>query len=136
MVREFARYAIVAITLYFSSAVCADGNSVNETTNNTPPDYQSIPFKQAEDVKASKALSIGAIFIFVIIVAVIAVAILKKFLVDKDIMKLASSRIKLVEAKRLSPKVSIFLVQVDGKEYLLTQSNSPTHVINHNSGEG
>lgn len=45
----------------------------------------------------------------------------------------ARNRIQLIEMKRIYPKLSVMLVCVDEKEYLLAQRDNNLALIEHNS---
>src|SRR5688572_17850071 len=44
--------------------------------------------------------------------------------------------IKLVEMKRLSPKLNVYLLEVHGRQYLLAQAGESLSIVEHNASKG
>ena len=106
------------------------GNAVTGEDRNPP---QSIPFKQAEQFSGASLLRVGAILVFVLILAVAVIIVLKKIILDRSVIKFPDSRIRLLEARRLSSRLSVFLVVVDEQEYLISQTGESSSMLRHES---
>ncbi len=95
-----------------------------------------IPFKQTEEITAGTYIRVGATLLFVLAVAVVAILVLKKVMLERQLIKLPAARIRLLEARRISSRTSLFLVAVDDTEYLVTQAGNGNSVIRHASSPG
>lgn len=85
---------------------------------------QEIPYKHDEQVTSSLVMRVALSFILVISMAAGAIYLLKRYVPDWRVIGADKARrIAVIEVKRLSPKTSLFLVDVDGKTLLLAQSN-------------
>ena len=62
-------------------------------------------------------------------VAVVIIFALKKYLYASGYKAESGRRINLIEAKRLSPRLSLFLVQIDAKHILISQSGDTVAVL-------
>jgi len=84
---------------------------------------QEIPFKSSSAIGFLSVLQIIVSFVFVIVVAYLVILMLKKYntgwLMGKNVQ---DSRISLIEVKRLTPKLSIFLIGVGDETVMLAQS--------------
>lgn len=110
----------------------ASNHAMEEQTAVIAPETQpAIPFKQAEQISGATLLRVGAILIFVLIVGVAAILLLKKIILDRSLIKLPAARIRLAEARRLSSRLSVYLVVVDGQEYLVSQSGDSNFMLKH-----
>lgn len=90
-----------------------------------------IPFKQASEVGSGTYLQVGLVLLLMLAVAGAVILLLKKLIVDKRMLRFSSSRIRLLEGRRISSKLSLYLVDVDGSEYLLSQAGDSSHMMRH-----
>jgi flagellar biogenesis protein FliO len=90
-----------------------------------------IPYKK--DASGGSTVLLKAIIVMVLLLGVAGGAL---FLVKRSVLarKLGISDakfIKLVELKRLSPRLSIYLLAVDNRHYLLAQSGDSLSIVEH-----
>ncbi|HLQ26890.1 MAG TPA: hypothetical protein VK138_13555 [Acidiferrobacterales bacterium] len=87
------------------------------STNN-----QEIPFKKGSDISSSQITRLVGIFIVVVLLAAGTVYLLKRYITGIEMGKNGiRRRIRLLESKRLTPRTILFLVEIDGKTYMLSQ---------------
>lgn len=90
-------------------------------TESTAP---RIPFKSGDDTFGGGILRVLGSLVAVALLGVGAVYLLKRYLPSLYHPTFAgSSRIKVVEIRRLTPKTTLFLVELDGVRLLLGQHN-------------
>jgi flagellar biogenesis protein FliO len=90
-----------------------------------------IPYKD-QDVFSTEALTRVTLALLVaIIVAVGVLLALKRFYAPAGGGVASGNRVRLIEAKRLSPKLVVFLVQVDEEAYLLAQNGDRLTLVKH-----
>lgn len=84
---------------------------------------QKIPFKRSEESTTGLAWRIVGGLIVTVLVGVGAIYALKRFLpTTYRAMTPGDSRIQLLEVRRLTPKTTLFLIEVSGTRLLLAQS--------------
>jgi len=89
---------------------------------------KDIPFKQTD--------SISNEYLFLLLLAIIILSVafflLIRYLKSKGFVNITNSkeqRIKVIEKKYVSANTKLFLVKLDNKEYLLTESTANVHLI-------
>lgn len=87
------------------------------------PMEQRIPFKKSEESTSGLVLRVvGGLFV-VALVGVGALFLLKRYLPAGYLpASQGAKRINVLEVRRLTPKVTLFLVEVDGVRILLSQN--------------
>ena len=84
---------------------------------------KAIPFKTSAGVSLLTIAQVIISLLFVLVVAYLIIWLLKKYNTGWIMGKnLQDSRVSLIEVKRLTPKLSVFLIGVDGETVLLAQS--------------
>lgn len=95
-------------------------------------DYSKIPFKP-EPQSSSDLLS--KVFLVMMISIVLIIGVL--FLMKKTLLKqqgiFNGQRIHLCDIKRLSPKLSVFLIKIDKQEYIVLQTANSAELHMHTS---
>lgn len=95
-----------------------------------------IPYKKDDGLSGADVGKFLFAFIFVLMVAFAAVFALRKYMYGNlPLPKGESKNIYLVEAKRLSPKLMVFLVDVQGEKVLLAQCGDTVVLHNHKNTE-
>ena len=126
--RWFNLLCLVLIGLSFQVSASDSGTRNAEPSATT---YEDIPFKQIDEVNSRTFLHVGAVLILVLAFGVLILWLMKKFIVEKSIGNFSDTRIKIVETKRLSTKLSVFLIRIDNQEYLLSQVGESTTMLRH-----
>lgn len=84
---------------------------------------QRIPFKRGEETGGGMALRVIGGFALVVFVGIAAVYLLKRYLpVGYRSTSAGAAHLRVIEAHRLTPRVTLFLVELDGARLLLGQS--------------
>src|SRR4029077_7248607 len=82
-----------------------------------------IPFKKRDDSMGGVVARVVGGLVIVVIVGVGAVFLLKRYFPSfYHPTSAGAARIKLLEVRRLTPKTTLFLVEVEGRQLLLGQS--------------
>jgi flagellar biogenesis protein FliO len=96
----------------------------------------AAPSKQPDIVFKEDSSRIGeGVRVFAILAVVLAVTAAALFYLKRKYPALsltsaaAGTRIKVIETRRLSPKLSVALIEVDGVAVLLTQSGDRVHTL-------
>lgn len=130
--RGFAVLIIFLASLFIAAVAFADA-ATNEASNSKigSPDNATqlsdsngtqIPFKQDNGLSGSDVVKFLFAFLFVVVIAFAAIFVLKKYFYGTlPLPKTETKNINLIEAKRLSPKLMLFLVDVQGERILLAQ---------------
>jgi flagellar biogenesis protein FliO len=88
---------------------------------------QSIPFKRE---RATDAGSVHHVLLITLLAAAVAVGcalLVRKYLQQRGLIQPAkTNRITILDTRRVSPKLTIFLISVDGRNYIVTQSSDRT----------
>lgn len=92
---------------------------------------RAIPYKQEEAVSTASFLKVLSIMALLLAVVAIIAYLVKKWMLDRPGSSFTQGRIKMVEMRRLNPRLSLYLVTVDGIEYLLTQSGDSCSLTRH-----
>ena len=94
------------------------------TAAQAPPAKEPIPFKRdAEALDSGLALRVALALGVVIALGIGGVYALKRFLPGSlGGVAGASGRIKVLEVRRVTPRLTLFLVEIDGRTIALAQS--------------
>ena len=114
------------------------GSSAAES--NSPKDG-AIPFKRGDEVASAGSLLRVALSLGVVIVAGVGVLYLLKRYVPASVGRMAGGerRIDILEIRRVTSKLTLFLIKIDDETLLLTQSGdrvSHTRLTKSSSGTG
>jgi flagellar biogenesis protein FliO len=113
--------------LFTATGYCAtplDSPHESATPAKNQAIQHDIPYKRDSQITASLIARVVASLVLVLFIAAGIVYVLKHYLPGWRASKLnRSSRISVIETKRLTPKTLLFLIQVDGETLLLAQSN-------------
>ena len=95
----------------------------SDTENNSHQDIDSnkIPFRNESLFSQTSLIRILFATIIGILLVIIFVYILKKYYLKQPLTQFASQNIKLVAVKRLTPKLTLSIVQVNDTKYVLAQ---------------
>ncbi len=97
------------------------------------PDPPSIPFKQEDAVGPSLTLKVIIVTFFCVVLAVAAAWLVRKRFYGKTLVQSAGARIQLHDFKRLTPKLNVFVVGIDEKDYVIVQSGEQVTLTPHRS---
>jgi flagellar biogenesis protein FliO len=120
------RRVLLGVVAAFCLIASAHGADKPMAERAPPP----IPFKQSEQSAGGLALRVFGGLIVVALMGVGAVYVLKRYL--PTVYRSAvtdTARIKLVEVRRLTPKTTLFLVELDGVSLLLGDSGDGLTVL-------
>jgi len=93
---------------------------------------QIIPFKRQEPPVSGAAPKVVFVLLMLLAGGVGGLIVLRRNLQKKGVIPAVNgSRITVVEMKRLSSKLNVFLLAVDGKEYLLLQGEGQIQIARH-----
>src|SRR5205085_1939199 len=82
-----------------------------------------IPFKKSDDSMGGAVARVVGGLVVVVIIGVGAVFLLKRYFPSFYHPTYAGpARIKLLEVRRLTPKTTLFLIEIEGRQLLLGQS--------------
>lgn len=89
----------------------------------SPRNAQTIPFKSVETVGATTVLRTVVGLGVVLIAGIAAVYLLRRYFpVAHGYKSGASSKINVLEIRRLAPRATLFLIECEGRRLLLAQS--------------
>jgi flagellar biogenesis protein FliO len=80
----------------------------------------AIPFKTGSALDSGTLLRIGGVLVLCLGLALIAALLIRRY--TGVGVAAAGGRLRLLESRRLSPRLTLFLVEVDGSTHLLAQS--------------
>ncbi|MCP4469629.1 MAG: hypothetical protein GY815_02895 [Gammaproteobacteria bacterium] len=127
---RFAGFTLICLLLS-SPPLVADNPEEAEPAAEPTSGYLEIPFKQASEVDSGTYLQVGVVLLLMLAVAAAAILLLKKLIVDKRMLQFPNSRIRLLEGRHISSKLSLYLVEIDGHEYLLSQAGEWNYMMRH-----
>ena len=105
-----------------SDSVNVDASSVESTENNKTT-ISDIPYKKDEGYSGANIVQFLFAFIIVVLIAAVAIFVLRRYYYGKiPLPKGDAKNINLIETKRISPKLMVFLLDVQGEKVLLAQS--------------
>jgi hypothetical protein len=96
-----------------------------------------IPFKESGPDLVGNFIKSIIVLIFLAVLAVVGLVVARRYLPGLGVDKLTvkGQRIKLLEVRRLSPRATLFLIELDGKEMLLAQGDNITR-LDRGNGSG
>lgn len=125
--------SLIFFLLFAQVGYCAtplDGTSVS-AMNTQEAIQRDIPYRRDDPVTTSLIVRVVGSLVLVLAMAAGIIYILKRYMPGWRIgVSDKSSRITVLEIKRLTPRTFLFLVQVDGKTLLLAQSNDRVTALN------
>lgn len=95
------------------------------------PSGGGIPYRAEEAFSAGAIARLALALLVAIALAVVVLYLLKRFFFRTGVPGAPGQRIQLLEVRRLSPKLVLFLVAVDGEAYLLAQSGDNLISLRH-----
>jgi len=119
--------AVLSVVLPSVAAGAGDSTSV---LTGPRQEEARIPFKQtAESDGAGLVVRMIGGFVVVALLALASVYVLKRYFPSLYAhSSVGSRRIQVLETRRLTPRATLFLVEIDGVQILLAQSGD--HVVN------
>ena len=102
-----------------------DNDSYAQTTEETLPEKvqtsESIPYRQDQVIPPAAVSRIVVALLIALVVGVIGILFLKKYIFQQHTTGVDGKKIQVLETRRLSPKLVMFLLQVDQHRVLLAQ---------------
>lgn len=92
---------------------------------------QAIPFKKNEVFSEKNLLRTGIVSMLGVLVAFGVLIVIKRYVVNQPAGVTDMNCINLRAVKRLTPKLMLFVVCVDNREYLILQSGDRVAVTKH-----
>jgi flagellar biogenesis protein FliO len=140
MIKTFMQVLIsVLFILMFqiSDISIAVANNTIDSDNKTETGVsQEIPYKQ-DDIRST--ISVGKFAfagLFSLFLAIIMIIFIKRFYLGKSLIGTAKQRVRLIESRKIGPKTFVFLINYNGKEYLLAQAGESINVIEKQRDSG
>ena len=94
----------------------------------------SIPFKQVPSTPQGTYSRVATALVVIIGLSLLVIFVLRRQLVKRGLLSDSNDvRILVSASKRLTPKLNVFLIEVDNKSYLLAHSGNNIQMINHDS---
>lgn len=90
-----------------------------ESANEAAP---GLPFRNESVIPTPTLLRVAAVMVLGLALAIAVVFILKRYLFARDLIGSGKHRMQLLEVRRLSPRLILFMVRVDEKTMVLAQS--------------
>lgn len=126
-----ARYGLLpALMICF---LYLNGAFAQETVTGTAPEAeQTIPFKRPSASDTGSVYRVVFATLFAIGLAAGSAWVLKRYLQHKGVMQSAKGgRITVTEMRRVSTKLTVYLVSIDGQHYLIAQAGDNITMIQH-----
>ena len=95
---------------------------------------EPIPFKKDSVVSGNTLARASMVLLFGVILAIAAAYGVRRFVYGNSPVPNTSRRIRILETKRLSAKTLLFLIEVDGNEFLLSQVGDSLVVLDKRQG--
>jgi flagellar biogenesis protein FliO len=83
---------------------------------------QAIPFRQDSVIPPENIIRVAIVLIFGLALAFLAIYLLKKYYFSSSLSGIDQKRIQLIEVKRVSPRLMLFMLEIDKKTIVLAQS--------------
>ncbi|MES9851122.1 MAG: hypothetical protein ABW170_04740 [Candidatus Thiodiazotropha sp. L084R] len=83
---------------------------------------KGVPYRKDPVISGDTLTRVLAAIVIAIIIIIAVVYALKKFLFARDYLTIKDNRMQLLDIKRLSPRLTLFMVRVDDKTMVLAQS--------------
>lgn len=97
-----------------------------------PATAQAIPFKRQPNIDTGSVYHVAWMTLLAAGVAVGSAFLIKKYLQQRGLIHIAKdSRINVLDTKRVSPKLTVFLISIDGMNYVVLQSADRTTITRH-----
>jgi flagellar biogenesis protein FliO len=131
MMRPFLQAVVLLLILFSFLAAPLNASEDAKTQTGSSMD-EPIPFKrQTMPTKDYFPRVISVSLVAVGLVFGVGVCLRRKLLKKGLIIAASGLRIKVSESKRITPKMTVFLIDVDGKDYLLVQSGEQIQLAKH-----
>ena len=88
-----------------------------------------IPFKKEEVFSQTLLFEIGIAVVICVLVILVIALLLKKFHYGTVVMSKTDKHIEVVEKKRITPKLTLFMVKWEGENILFAQSGDQMTVL-------
>lgn len=93
---------------------------------------ESIPFKEESPVTVGSIQRIALVLLFVIGIGIAATLVLRKQLEKRGLLGLpAGDRITVEATRRIAPRLSVYLINIDKQGYVVVQSGSDIQLTPH-----
>ncbi len=107
-----------------------------EPENSVVTASEPIPFKQAPEPNGDTLHRVVWVALVAISIVIGVGIVLKRSLQNKGLIGSAvGKRILLSDTKRITPKVTVYLLNVDSQDYLMVQSGDQLQLIRHDRKE-
>lgn len=129
------RLTCLILAWLLGTVVCVSADDTAEAGSAPTAVVSEIPYKELSAVPSGSLQRVAIVLVFALVIGVLAIWLLRKKLVsDGLITKVNNNRISLASIRRITPKLTIYVVEVDTISYLITQHGSNTQVIRHEPG--
>lgn len=85
-------------------------------------DSGKIPFKDGNILAETSLVRVLVVTVIGLVLVIFSAYILKKIYLKQPVSGSTGQNIKLVEIKRLTPKLTLFVVRVNDKQFVIAQS--------------
>ena len=127
---QIASY-VLAIVLALIAGMSIAEEQVPDVTAEQNSSVERIPYKtDSSQENVSFGRLIGVMFLLLLVAAAV-IYILRYSNFAGKITGQLSKNIDLLEFRRLSPKLTVYLVAIEAKKYVITQSGDHTCILEH-----
>lgn len=120
-----ARWVLIAFYITALGSYCNESLAAPAPAANPVVAERPIPFKSSDETDTG-ALVFRVVLVLglVLAIGVVALLVLRKYIPMTSALKApgVAREIELVELRRLSPRLTLYLIEVHGTRYLLAQS--------------
>lgn len=130
------RLACLILALLINFSVYGASDTTTEASSAPQQVGDTIPYKQLPTTPSGSLQRVAIVFIFAIGIGIVAIWLLRRQLEAKGLItKVDNNRIVVAASRRITPKLTLFLVRVDDASYLITQNGSNTQMVRHATNE-
>ncbi|MES9938912.1 MAG: hypothetical protein ABW104_03970 [Candidatus Thiodiazotropha sp. 6PLUC2] len=99
-----------------------DKISKNESISSEHDSSQGVPYRKDSIISGETLTRLLIAIVIALLLIIVIVYALKKFLFARDYLSVKENRMQLLDVKRLSPRLTLFMVRIDDKTVVLAQS--------------
>jgi flagellar biogenesis protein FliO len=125
-----ARVPVFIVLIFLASAGYLRAETMGAPVATKSESTESLPYRQDSVVAPATITRLVMAVLVALVIAVISILFLKKYLFVFDGKRQGERRIRLIEAKRISPRLFLFLVQVDEQTILIAQNGENVVTMN------
>jgi flagellar biogenesis protein FliO len=122
----------ILLVLLLALVAFGSGETAAESAAIGAPERESIPFKAEPDGSGATLARVAGALALSLLLVFLAAWLLRRYAFSGGRAPgTAGGRISLRSARRITPQITVLLVAVDDREYLLMQTRNGTQIIEH-----